>query len=81
MSTTNVYRVDFVISKAAGAVSGPKDLYRKDKKTVLVQAASAHPKDILVPLANNFTLGSGEIFEILAVSQAVLGTEGAGVLQ
>jgi len=81
MSTTPIFRVEFDISKPAGAVSGPKDLYRKGRKIVLVQAASSHPKDILVPLANNFTLAGGEIFEILSVSQDVNGTEGGGVLQ
>jgi hypothetical protein len=44
-------------------------------------AASAHPKDLLVPLANNFTLASGEVFEALSVQQVVGGSEGSSVLQ
>ena len=79
MSLTNIYRVDFEISKPTNA-AGKKDVYRKGVRTVFVEAASSHPKDILVPLTNNVPLASGEVFEVLAVSQAGVGTEGSVVL-
>ncbi len=81
MATTLVFEVEFQVSKPAGAGPGKADTYRKEARKALVQAASAHPKDILVPLSNNVTLGSGEVINILAVKQATLGTEGTSVWQ
>lgn len=56
------------------------DQYRGLTRSVLLLAASAHPKDILVPLSNNVTLGSGEGFEILTVKPVQAGTEGQAVI-
>jgi len=82
MATVNVYSVTFVVHKvAAGGVTGAADTYRRTPRTVLVQAASAHPHDILVPLTNNVSLVSGESFDILEVHQKVEGSEGSGVWQ
>jgi hypothetical protein len=78
--SVSIYKVDFDISKPATG-AGKKDLYRKGVRTVILEAASSHPKDVLATLANNFVLASGEIFEILAVQQVVGGTEGSGILQ
>jgi hypothetical protein len=76
-----MYSVQFVVKKSAAGGAGPADQYRQGARNALVLAASAHPKDILVPLANNFTLASGEQFEILSVQQVVGGTEGSSILQ
>ncbi len=80
MPTTLMFEVEFLIKKP-GSGQGKADAYRKEVRKALVQAASAHPKDILVPLSNNVTLASGEVIDILAVKQATLGTEGAAVWQ
>jgi hypothetical protein len=80
--SVNVYRVEFAVHKvAAGGAAGAADSYRRTPRIALVQAASAHPKDILVPLNNNVTLGSGESFDIISVKQEVQGGEGSGVWQ
>jgi hypothetical protein len=75
-----VFRVEFEVRKAS-AGPGKADTYRRGPRTALVQAASAHPKDILVPLTNNVTLLAGESIDILAVTQVAVGSEGSGVLQ
>jgi len=75
-----MYSIQFGIKKPASG-GGPADQYRQAPRSAVVLAASADPKDVLVPLTNNFTLASGEVFEILAVSQVVGGTEGPSVLQ
>ncbi len=75
-----IYKVSFQIKKA-GTGAGPADQYRREARSALVLAASAHPKDIGSVLNSNVTLGVGEVIEILAVAQDAAGTEGAGVLQ
>jgi hypothetical protein len=61
--------------------AGPADQYRQTPLSVVLLAASAHPKDLLATLTNNFTLASGQQFEILSAQQFVGGTEGSGILQ
>jgi hypothetical protein len=75
--TLQIYVVDFQITKASAGGAGAATTLRHEKRRVTLSAASAHPKDVLAVLASNFTLGSGEAFEILAVSPGSLpGTEG-----
>lgn len=77
MSNLNIYIVDFQITKASAAGAGASTSLRHEKRRVTLSAASSHPKDILTVLANNFTLGNGEAFEILEVSSgSTPGTEG-----
>ena len=79
---SNLYRVEFVVRKAAaGGVAGVADQYRRAPRIVLVESVSAKQADILVPLGNNVTLGSGESFDILHVSTVAAGTEGSPVWQ
>jgi len=75
-----MFSVQFVIKKPATG-AGPADQYRQPQRSIIVFAASMHPRDLLVPLANNFTLASGEQFEILSAQQVVGGTEGSAILQ
>lgn len=76
MSTSSAFEVQFQVRKASSG-AGAADIYRRDARSAIVQAASAHPKDILVPLTNNVTLGSGESIHVLSVKSVHLGTEGA----
>lgn len=81
MSVVSTFRVEFCVRKANAGGPGTADVYRRLPRIVVVQAASSHPKDILVPLTNNVTLSGGESIDILAVEPLGLGTEGAGVWQ
>ena len=76
-----MYRVQFTIKKPALGAAGTADQYRGATRSAVVLAASAHPHDLLIPLANNYTLASGEVFEILSVQQVVVGTEGSAIMQ
>ena len=80
MATTNMYEVEFEIQKPSTG-QGKASLYRRGARKVVVQAVSAHPKDILVPLNNNVTLAGGEVIDILAVKQVAVGSEGSAVWQ
>jgi hypothetical protein len=79
MATTPVFEVTFQIRKA-GIGQGQADIYRREQKTCLLAAATSHPKDILSVLASNFTLGSGESFDVLSVQPIHIGGSGANVL-
>lgn len=74
-STTYVVQYEVVKPSAGGA--GPAYVYRRGPRRALVIAASAHPKDLLVPLTNNVVLGSGETIEILYYCPEVQSLEGA----
>jgi hypothetical protein len=78
MSQLSIFIVDFQITKpSAGGAAGAASALRHEKRRVTLSAASSHPHDILQVLSNNFTLGSGEAFEILGVQPASTpGTEG-----
>jgi hypothetical protein len=80
MSTLNVYRVEFQVKKPSAGGAGKADQYRREVRSALVSAVSAHPKDILVPLTNNIALLTGEAIDILSVQSVHHGTEGAAVL-
>ena len=77
MGQLSIFVVDFQISKASAGGAGAASSLRHEKRRVTLSAASAHPKDILSVLSNNFTLGAGEAFEILEVQPgSTPGTEG-----
>ena len=81
MSTTNIYRVDFVVKKPGAGGAGAADAYRRSPRSAVVQAASIHPHDLLVPLSNNVSLSSGEVIELLHAHQLAEGSEGSPVWQ
>jgi hypothetical protein len=77
MSQLSIFEVEFQITKASAGGAGASTSLRHEKRRVTLSAASAHPRDVLTVLSNNFTLGSGEAFEILSVRPASTpGTEG-----
>lgn len=81
MSVLQVFRVEFQLKKAAaGGASGKADQYRRDLRSALVSAASAHPKDILAVLNADITIPAGEVIDLISVNQVVAGSEGSGVL-
>jgi hypothetical protein len=85
MSTLQLFDVEFQFKKAAAAPSqgqtGPADAYRRERRRVVVAAASAHSKDILAVLNADVTILSGETIDILSVrSVATPGSEGNTVL-
>lgn len=81
MAQLMLFRVTFRMVKAAAALgqgkSGSAYTNVRDPRTVIVAAASGHPKDILAVLTSNITPPGGESFEILSVAnQEAIGTEG-----
>jgi hypothetical protein len=82
MSTTQLYEVRFQVVRAnpLAAQGGQTPyLYRNPVRRAFVQAASAHPKDLLTPLNNDVSLNAGESIEIVSFTVSTSGTEGAGV--
>jgi len=81
MSQLTMFEVEFQITKPSAGGAGAASALRHEKRRVVLSAASSHPKDILAVLSSNFTLGSGEVFEILSIRPGEMaGTEGAVVL-
>ena len=80
MATANVYEVRFQVVKAATAVSGPAWQYRLEPRKAIIQAASTHAKDLLAVLNADITLRTGEVIDILGVTQLYIGTEGIAAL-
>lgn len=81
MATLSLFKVTYRFVKAAAALTsgqtGSAYQYTRDPHTVILAAASAHPKDILSVLSSDITKPSGDTFEILQVSPVdAVGTEG-----
>jgi len=83
MATAQVFYVTFrvVKLKTGTATTGTPYAYTRDPRTVLIQAASIHPKDLLATLNADIALGSGESIEVLSASQYVVGTEGPAIYE
>ena len=78
MSVLQLFKPSFRLVKAAaaGQTSRPNQ-YTREVRSVIIAAASAHPKDILAVLNADIAVRPGETIEVLSVSPIeAVGMEG-----
>lgn len=80
MASFKIFEVEFeVVKKNPGGAAGAVYQYRRGPRKATVDAASAHPGDILTVLNADITIAAGETIEILSVRPGQVSGERRGM--